>query len=64
MATCVQPIVFGFLEEVEEYDQPEIGYSEQEQCSVRSPGDLANPIFMSPTSMSTSNSDSCGDEAS
>lgn len=63
MGACVQPIVFGFLEEVEEYDQPEMSYSEQEQRSVRSPGDLANPIFMSPTSMTTSNGDSCGDEA-
>ena len=63
MGACVQPIVFGFLEEVKEYGQPEISYSEQEQRSVRSSGDLANPIFMSPTSMSTSNSDSCGDEA-
>jgi hypothetical protein len=64
LTTVPRPLVMDFIEKAEEHEGSCIPYSEEEQRGQWNPREMVNPIFMSPTSVSTTHSDSIGDEAS
>lgn len=59
----ITPLVASFMEEKIEHDVPVRPYLDEEQVGVIDPHNIVNPLYMSPTTLSTAKGDSEGDEA-
>lgn len=57
------PLAARLAEKRRDYPVPPVEYSDDLQRSIREPEDLANPMYMSPTTIYTPHGDQQGDEA-